>query len=81
MARELAEEVDLVVNNSELLLTTKHHYLDQTLLLHVFLVTKFTGNAYGKEGQALRWVSKADLAQLDMPAANREILAKLAALI
>jgi 8-oxo-dGTP diphosphatase len=42
--------------------------------LSVFAVTRFSGEAAGREGQAIKWVNKDELSHFDFPAANRPII-------
>lgn len=82
MQRELFEEVDLLVRQSNLFESLFFDYGDKQLNLHFFLIEKFSGEAFnkeglGKEGQACKWVTKAQLKDYDFPEANKQIIAKL----
>ena len=56
LCRELDEEVGITVHTAEPLLQLKHAYSDRGVALDVWLVRRFEGNAYGREGQEIRWV-------------------------
>lgn len=74
LVRELKEELGIDVLETRSLIQIEHHYSDKSVLLDVCYVTDFRGNAYGREGQPLRWVEPKDLSQYDFPAANKPIL-------
>ncbi|GGO82494.1 hypothetical protein GCM10011348_24020 [Marinobacterium nitratireducens] len=73
--RELHEELGIRVQRARPLIRIPHHYPDKSVLLDVFLVDAFTGEAHGREGQPVRWVAARELDDYDFPAANRPILA------
>lgn len=74
LARELAEELGIQVTGARPLLQVRHDYPDQAVLLDVWQVDAFTGDAHGAEGQPLAWVAPRELADYDFPAANRPIV-------
>jgi 8-oxo-dGTP diphosphatase len=78
LKRELNEEVGIVVEQSAPLMFLEYSYPDKNVSLHVFIVTDFTGNAHGAEGQETQWLSFEALKTLDFPAANKAIIEKLA---
>ncbi|MCP5017734.1 MAG: Nudix family hydrolase [Ketobacter sp.] len=75
LARELNEELGIIVGASEPLITIDHEYPDKHVLLDVWKVTDFTGDAKGMEGQEVRWVTQDSLARFEFPAANVPIVA------
>jgi 8-oxo-dGTP diphosphatase len=74
LARELHEEVGIGVLASEALIEIAHDYADRQVCLEVYRVTRFRGDAHGREGQPLRWVALDVLAELEFPEANRAII-------
>lgn len=74
LSRELREELGIEVQASKPLLQVKHDYGDKQVLLDVWLVDRFTGQAVGREGQPLRWVAAEDLPDFDFPLANDAIV-------
>jgi 8-oxo-dGTP diphosphatase len=74
LARELAEEVGLNVIATEALTAIKHDYGDKIVDLRFILVKEFSGEAQGKEGQEIKWISIDDLPQYSFPAANTLII-------
>ena len=79
LARELYEELGVAPVHCEPLLDIAHDYADKSVLLHVWLVTRFTGQARGNEGQPLRWIAIEKLHHYPLPAANGAIVARLQA--
>jgi 8-oxo-dGTP diphosphatase len=76
LARELHEELGIVVliSSCSQLLKIHHDYTDKVVLLDVWKVVKFDGEALGKEGQPLLWVEPKTLSEYAFPAANTEII-------
>ena len=77
LARELAEEVGIVVNASEPLTVVSHDYGDKRVQLDVHLVEDFSGKPRGLEGQQGKWIPVEHLEPEDFPAANVAIIAAL----
>ena len=74
LSRELLEEVNLQVVTAEPLLEVTHRYPKYTVILHTWLITNFTGEPQGLEGQPLDWVTRAELEKLAMPEASYAII-------
>lgn len=76
LARELHEELGIVIQPESCaqLLEIRHDYSDKVVLLDVWTVSKFDGEAVGKEGQPLRWVAPQTLTEYAFPAANTAIV-------
>jgi 8-oxo-dGTP diphosphatase len=72
--RELQEEIGIDIQRPVLLETLTYQYPEKTLTLHFFIVECWTGDAYGKEGQAAKWLHISALHADDFPAANRPIV-------
>ena len=77
LKRELQEEVGLTINSSNELMVIEHDYGDKCVKLDVHLVTDFSGEAHGAEGQLSTWVAINQLDDYNFPAANVEIIAKI----
>ena len=75
--RELKEEVAIETLTCELLMQISHDYGDKKVLLEVFVVDNFTGQAKALEGQQSDWFTLAEFATLNFPAANQAIIEKL----
>lgn len=74
LQRELQEEVGLSLKEAAPLIQIPWRYADKLVLLEVFHITAYTGEAAGREGQVVRWVPRQGLAEYTFPAANRAIL-------
>ena len=80
LKRELHEEVALTINSSSELMVIEHDYGDKCVKLAVHLVTDFSGDAHGAEGQKSAWVEIAKLDEYNFPAANVDIINKVKSL-
>ena len=76
LARELYEELGINIQTSSCkpLIEIRHDYSDKVVLLDVWAVSEFDGEASGKEVQPLRWVDRSQLSDYDFPAANIAII-------
>jgi 8-oxo-dGTP diphosphatase len=79
LARELLEEINLVVDAAAPFLVIDHDYGDKQVTLDVWLVSRFSGTPQGSEGQEIAWVKIADLHRYQFPEANAGIVAALRA--
>lgn len=77
LARELNEELGIQITQLQQLLTVSHDYPDKSVLLDVWEVSAFIGQARGMEGQEIRWVDCSALSKFDFPEANLPILEKI----
>jgi 8-oxo-dGTP diphosphatase len=75
--RELKEELAISVLEMRPFIKLEHEYPERSIILDVWMVEKFTGNARGHEGQTIAWVSIDQLNQYQFPEANRLIVDKL----
>ncbi|MFM2483131.1 8-oxo-dGTP diphosphatase MutT [Celerinatantimonas sp. YJH-8] len=80
LVRELNEELGLEVESEccEKMFDIQHQYPDKQVILHIYWVEHFAGQAEGKEGQPIRWVDYQDLSHYEFPAANHPILQAIA---
>ncbi len=74
LTRELREELGLVVRRARPMMKVEHDYGDKKVLLDIWWVLDFDGEASGQEGQLVQWCSLAGLADLNFPAANKFIV-------
>jgi len=74
LARELLEELAVTVLVAEPFRQIRHDYPDKSVLLDFWLVSEFSGDARGVEGQPIEWVSVAALRDYEFPAANVPIV-------
>ncbi|MBA6410744.1 MULTISPECIES: 8-oxo-dGTP diphosphatase MutT [unclassified Pseudoalteromonas] len=79
LKRELIEEVGLTIHSSSQLMVIEHDYGDKCIKLDVHVVSNFSGEAHGAEGQPSEWVAITELENYDFPEANAEIIEKIVA--
>ncbi|ALQ09431.1 MULTISPECIES: 8-oxo-dGTP diphosphatase MutT [Pseudoalteromonas] len=79
LKRELIEEVGLTIHSSSQLMVIEHDYGDKCVKLDVHVVSNFSGEAHGAEGQPSEWVAITELENYDFPEANAEIIEKIVA--
>lgn len=77
LSRELEEELAVLVLQAEPLIKVQHDYPEKSVLLDVWKVTEFSGNAKGNEGQSIAWVSVGQLNEYAFPEANHAIIDEL----
>lgn len=77
LVRELKEELGITIKPERPLIRVAHDYGDKKVLLDVWRVSWFEGEPRGCEGQALAWVSVAELKQKQFPAANQAVITAL----
>lgn len=73
LKRELHEEINIEVITAASLAQVEYTYPEQHVVLLVWEVTKFAGNAIGKEGQEIKWVAKSELSNYPFPEVNQKI--------
>jgi 8-oxo-dGTP diphosphatase len=76
LARELREELDVEARVGAEVFTTTHTYLDRRVELH-FLRCELNGEPRPQLGQDMRWVSREELATLEFPPADAELIQRL----
>jgi 8-oxo-dGTP diphosphatase len=74
LRRELQEELGITLTQARPLIKVQHDYPDKQVLLDVWLVSAFTGEPRGVEGQPLAWVTPRQLPEYAFPAANAPIV-------
>lgn len=74
LARELAEELGLVVQQARPLIRVHHAYPKQQVLLDVWQVEKWHGTPWGREQQLWTWCPADELKNQPFPAANYPII-------
>jgi 8-oxo-dGTP diphosphatase len=79
LARELREELGVEVAAAESLIRYSFDYPDKTVWLDLWLVTTWSGDPTGLDGQALRWLSVAELRDADLLEADRPMVDALVA--
>lgn len=79
LKRELLEETGIEALNAVPYDIIDHSYSDLRVTLHFFIVDRWNGEPYGREGQPQRWVAQGQLNAAEFPPANAEIVARLKA--
>jgi 8-oxo-dGTP diphosphatase len=77
LCREFREEVSLQLESYEPLIKIHHDYGDKQVLLDVWRILVWRGEACGREGQPLAWVNIGNLQDYHFPAANKPIVEAL----
>lgn len=76
LARELREELAVSADVQDEILSTSHDYPDKRVQLH-FLRCAIVGDPMPQQGQDMRWVSREELATLEFPPADAELIRRL----
>jgi mutator protein MutT len=76
LRREIAEELDAPVRVGREVFTVSHSYADRVVELH-FFACDLLGEARPVLGQEMRWVRRGDLASLEFPPADAELIRML----
>ncbi len=79
LARELLEELDVVVAVGAPLTFAWHREAEREVLLLFYRATLGPGVPHGREGQEIRWVTPGELATLPTPPADAELIRRLKA--
>lgn len=73
LAREIREELDAEVDVGALLFETQFDYAERRVSLHFYRCT-MRGEPKGLLGQEMRWVPRAELATLEFPPADADLI-------
>ena len=76
LTRELREELDVEAAVGHEVFTTIHHYDDRSVELH-FFSCELRGVPRPLLGQEMRWVARTELATLQFPPADAELIVAL----
>ncbi len=74
LTRELDEELGITVTRAQPMTDYRYDYPDRTILLHVWRVRAYIGEPHGREGQAVRWIKKAELSGAGLLPADLPII-------
>jgi len=77
LARELREEIGIVVESARPLIGVPHAYPGKRILLDAWQVTAWSGTPRAHEGQRLAWVEIDALERIEMPPADRPVATAL----
>ena len=76
LLREIVEELDAPVTVGREVFTISHGYADRVVELH-FFACDLLGEARPVLGQEMRWVRREELASLEFPPADEELIRML----
>lgn len=77
LARELQEEVGITPCNATLFDKLEYQFPDRHITLWFFMVERWEGEPWGKEGQFGMWVEQGALEADKFPPANEPIITRL----
>jgi 8-oxo-dGTP diphosphatase len=77
LKREIQEEIGIIIQQARPLIRVIHAYPDKKILLDVWHVEQWHGQARGREDQAIKWCPPNQLKNFKMPAANAPIISAL----
>ena len=78
LARELREELGIEISGPPRpLIRLEHSYPHKHVHLDIWVVHQYAGEAHGREGQPVRWVSQQELATVQLLPADGPIVASL----
>jgi 8-oxo-dGTP diphosphatase len=77
LEREIREELGVVVEVGDLLLTGRHAYPDRTVDLSFYQCRIVSGTPRNLEASEMAWAEPAELARFRFPDANLDLIAKL----
>ncbi len=75
--RELEEELGIDVLDAEAWFELAHDYPDKQVRLDIWRVRRYSGEVTAREGQALKWLTLAEFAQLPLLEADWPIVERL----
>ena len=79
LMRELREELGVTVKVNEKITSTFHRYPDRAVFLSFYRATLLEGEPQRLGVADIRWVTREELVSLDMPPADRPVVAMLLA--
>jgi len=77
LARELAEELGIEVTSCASFMNLRHEYDDRVVTIEFFIVSNWNSEPVGREGQALRWVPRDQLAADELLPADVPVIEAL----
>jgi 8-oxo-dGTP diphosphatase len=77
LVRELREELGVEVGSAECALRYPHQYPDKLVWLELWIVTAWSGEPRGLDGQQVRWVAVEALAAEDILEADQPMIGAL----
>ena len=78
LRRELKEELGIKIKSATFFMDIVHQYKDKKVCLDIYEVRDWSGETQGLEDQPIQWIERVELKNYEFPAANAELLIKLA---
>ncbi len=77
LARELREELGIIIREPRPLIRVWHTYPTREILLDLWVVKRYRGEPRGLDGQPLRWCNRRELAAADLLPADKPLVRTL----
>ena len=77
LARELREELGILIDSPRPLIRVRHTYPQGEVLLDMWVVHRYRGEPEGLDGQAIRWCTQEQLETIELLPADAPIVAAL----
>ncbi|MDF1584172.1 MAG: Nudix family hydrolase [Methyloprofundus sp.] len=77
LSRELFEELNVNLIKVAPLIELSFDYPEVSVRLHVYEVSRFSGQVIAREGQYFKWITEDELDQYQFPEANKAILSAI----
>lgn len=74
LKRELKEELDIIPQSGRPLIRTRYEYPEKSVLLDVWKIDAYSGNARGVEGQRIKWRPVEELDRHMFPPADMPVI-------
>ena len=74
LARELQEEIGIMVAAPRPLMRVRHTYPERDVLLDMWVITRYGGEPRSLDGQTLRWCTRRELADVQLLPADAPIV-------
>jgi 8-oxo-dGTP diphosphatase len=74
LKREFQEEISICIDAAIPLIKVHYHNQECNVLLDTWIVTAYTGNPSGAEGQIIKWVDVTELDHYVFPEGNQKII-------
>jgi 8-oxo-dGTP diphosphatase len=74
LKRELQEEIGICMGSAIPLVKVHYHNQECEVLLDTWIVTSYTGQPLGVEGQIIKWIEISELDNFIFPEGNKKII-------
>ena len=83
LKREIKEEINIDINESDLFFFQKYNFLraNKKLTLNFFICKKWSGKLMMNEGQSFKWTNIKNICQYNFLKSNKKVLKKLTSVI